>query len=860
MGTHPIFESDFDCLTEIIRVVPKSTVEMYPASSVAEDSGVATNNESANEKPSSRKRSAREIAQLYEQLKSKHIQRKREWNQEREMLLARCKATENSQQVLRNVRGILEQLRLELKREEARRNELEKEFANQRVIWGQEQKQLHEEIFELQRTERMWLESANSNDSRVLVLHKKVQELRNEKLVILKNAENERLNWEESRNQLLTQLSLMGGASLVSQNPSQTELNHRLDNALEQIENVSRQLCSVQDQKPQVGFINHLGQTRQISSSTSRLDDISGQRPKSSFDMHLLFGNRSPANPQKGAMDRTRDQTGLNGPIPYRNQSANQKGAMMARPDSGKNDTNAFANIQSTNLRNLQSLSLNGSYQLNHQQAVSHVTAEHGQSQMKTPLTPKLDQVKKPQPLDVNKGVRFAANPVPTEKVQPNGFGDFQRSFNEQRAFDSDDGAAKIRREQRMRRFKMLEARRNIPGGETTDDGGFEEEPLQRTRRSKKYTRSKTDTSAAEMKAFSKNNFSVRPSAPITSNNFQIDKPKVLRQFEKKLMENENKETSKESNGLIERNLTGSTAQNGTAPVQRPVVRRNSGNIPDRRGSNGAAERRASSYQPDRLQESVIVTKAEPRQTRATADVNGTAAETPKTQTRISSSSATSSAKQLHDNARKLSSLSRMSRLSGSTPNLSQAQKRDMENSNIQLGFDCTAAERAQQLRSAREKIEMDKIKRTESLKQRISIFESNRQKSMTIQSGSPSVSVNRTQSLKMAPTFLRTRATDDSDLTDTKTEERKSSISESLAERRSMVAGILSAGPPKKSGTSKKYKRAETLPIETTEKSEPTSSSVVDRPPGPANRRLPSRWRSGKPSTTDYDDFSTID
>ena len=37
--------------------------------SVAEDSGIATNNESANEKPSSRKRSAREIAQLYEQLK-----------------------------------------------------------------------------------------------------------------------------------------------------------------------------------------------------------------------------------------------------------------------------------------------------------------------------------------------------------------------------------------------------------------------------------------------------------------------------------------------------------------------------------------------------------------------------------------------------------------------------------------------------------------------------------------------------------------------------------------------------------------------------------------------------------------------
>ena len=34
------------------------------------------------------------------------------------------------------------------------------------MLWAQEQKQLHEEIFELQRTERMWLESNNTNDSR----------------------------------------------------------------------------------------------------------------------------------------------------------------------------------------------------------------------------------------------------------------------------------------------------------------------------------------------------------------------------------------------------------------------------------------------------------------------------------------------------------------------------------------------------------------------------------------------------------------------------------------------------------------------------------------------------------------------
>ena len=92
----------------------------------------------------------------------------------------RCKATENSQQVLRyekigekwvqtlcrNVRGILEQLRAELKREENRRNELEREFLQQKIIWDRERKELHEEIFELQRTERMWLDHGDQSDSR----------------------------------------------------------------------------------------------------------------------------------------------------------------------------------------------------------------------------------------------------------------------------------------------------------------------------------------------------------------------------------------------------------------------------------------------------------------------------------------------------------------------------------------------------------------------------------------------------------------------------------------------------------------------------------------------------------------------
>ena len=73
--------------------------------------------------------------------------------------------------IYRNVRGILEQLRAELKREENRRNELEREFLQQKIIWDRERKELHEEIFELQRTERMWLDHGDQSDARLVRLH-----------------------------------------------------------------------------------------------------------------------------------------------------------------------------------------------------------------------------------------------------------------------------------------------------------------------------------------------------------------------------------------------------------------------------------------------------------------------------------------------------------------------------------------------------------------------------------------------------------------------------------------------------------------------------------------------------------------
>lgn len=103
---------------------------------------------------------------------------------------------------------------------------------------------------------------------RVAVLHKKVQELRNEKLSILKMAEIEKMNWEEQKQQLLIQLRQVShlydlcdishvlfqhGVTFqpngqINPNGISSELNDRLEGALQQIETVSRQLYSVQAQ------------------------------------------------------------------------------------------------------------------------------------------------------------------------------------------------------------------------------------------------------------------------------------------------------------------------------------------------------------------------------------------------------------------------------------------------------------------------------------------------------------------------------------------------------------------------------------------------------------------------------------
>ena len=41
-----------------------------------------------------------------------------------------------------------------------------REFLQNKILWDRERKELHEEIYELQRTEQMWLQHGDVPDSR----------------------------------------------------------------------------------------------------------------------------------------------------------------------------------------------------------------------------------------------------------------------------------------------------------------------------------------------------------------------------------------------------------------------------------------------------------------------------------------------------------------------------------------------------------------------------------------------------------------------------------------------------------------------------------------------------------------------
>ena len=181
-------------------------------------------------------------------------------------------------------------------------------------------------------------------------------------------------------------------------------------------------------------------------------------------------------------------------------------------------------------------------------------------------------------------------------------------------------------------------------------------------------------------------------------------------------MENENRSASKEASGLTERSLVGDTAN-------AKVVRRGSGasrtsTEPQKPTQNGLSSNPQSSYQQPvpRQRPSLVKSKSffsnlnrsdqfEANDSlifigyedgEATKSREEPRKEAPKPAAR------TSAPQKIPERASKLSNLSRMSRLSGSTPNLSAAQRNELDQNGVQRGFTCSAAERAQQLREAR--------------------------------------------------------------------------------------------------------------------------------------------------------------
>ena len=181
-------------------------------------------------------------------------------------------------------------------------------------------------------------------------------------------------------------------------------------------------------------------------------------------------------------------------------------------------------------------------------------------------------------------------------------------------------------------------------------------------------------------------------------------------------MENENRSASKEASGLIERSLVGDAAN-------AKVVRRGSGasrtsTEPQKPTQNGLSSNPQSSYQQPIPRQRPSLVKSKNSFTNLNRsylfeandslifigyeDAESTKSREEPRKEAPKPAARTSAPQKIPERASKLSNLSRMSRLSGSTPNLSAAQRNELDQNGVQRGFTCSAAERAQQLREAR--------------------------------------------------------------------------------------------------------------------------------------------------------------
>nr|XP_039272016.1 uncharacterized protein LOC120346367 [Styela clava] len=187
----------------------------------------------SRERSRGKRRTAREIANMFEQLKQRHISRKKEWQQEKENLMKKVEMADESKRVLTELKCILENLREELRLEERKRIEMEAAHFAEKRQWeaerdnllqslqstsekitnGSDMKNLTNKITEQSRQLTEW-------QNNVLELKKQLLEKENrllrEKRELQLELEKERISWKRKENALNEKIRQLDNKSAQS--------------------------------------------------------------------------------------------------------------------------------------------------------------------------------------------------------------------------------------------------------------------------------------------------------------------------------------------------------------------------------------------------------------------------------------------------------------------------------------------------------------------------------------------------------------------------------------------------------------------------------------------------------------------
>jgi hypothetical protein len=119
MGKH---QNDLNGLRELIRSDPIDDNSSSGVSELSSGRG-------------SRHKTFHELNKLYNQLKVKYTTKRQEWLSEKEELVKQALKADESARILLDLKGILDQMRRELKNEESKRITAQKQHASDRDVW-----------------------------------------------------------------------------------------------------------------------------------------------------------------------------------------------------------------------------------------------------------------------------------------------------------------------------------------------------------------------------------------------------------------------------------------------------------------------------------------------------------------------------------------------------------------------------------------------------------------------------------------------------------------------------------------------------------------------------------------------------